>query len=338
MTNAAQDGTSDGPVDATAHPTWIRPSGASGDEPRWGHPDGVQLGLHPIPGPPGLLRIFAPYLGHPSHRLVNFVAVEPIVEGQTERGFSELEHSALDDARGKRFWSADDFDRDEIAAAEAPAPARGVVEMVDGIERLTLFVHCEPFDNGARVSVRVRFRADRPHEVALAAYIRTGSAPLAVCVLTATMGNFARLRRLHLRERVVTPAELWPGFGGIHFAEHARFGVDELVRTSSGGVQVVATPDEPRPHDAVYADDTAEHWKYFGSLAAQGWRVDEPDPALEVLVNARAAYWASSSPIPGGASYENFEVVQPFADGQEATFWIEPFGGDDELDRILATR
>jgi hypothetical protein len=80
-----------------------------------------------------------------------------------------------------------------------PPPAPGVVDTVDGIERLTLFVHSEPFDNGAVVSVRVRLRADRPREVALAAFTRAGSAPLAVCVLTATMGNFARLRRLHLR-------------------------------------------------------------------------------------------------------------------------------------------
>jgi hypothetical protein len=174
------------------------------------------------------------------------------------------------------------------------------------------------------VSVRVRFRADRPREVALAAFARARSAPLAMCVLTATMGNFARLRRLHLRDRVVTPAQLWPGFGGDHFAEHARFGLDELTRTAGGAAVVSATPDESSPHEAEYADGTAEHWKYFGSRAEQGWRIDRPDPALEVLVNARAAYWASSSPIPGGASFENFEIVQPFADGQEATFWIEP--------------
>jgi hypothetical protein len=318
--------------------SWIRPSGLDGDEARWGHPQGLQLGLQPESGPRGLLRIFAPYLGHPAERLVNFIAIEPIVEGQTERGLSELERSALDGVRGKRFWSTDEFDREEAPAAAPPPPAAGVIESIDGVERLTFHVHSEAFDNGARVSVRVRFRADRPHEVELAASTRVGSAPLARCVLSATMGNFARLRRLHLRDRIVTPDELWPGFGGDHFADHARFPIDDLTRTESGGVQVVATPDEARPHEAVYADDTAEHWKYFGSLAAQGWRVDRPDPALEVLVNARAAYWASSSPIPGGASYENFEVVQPFAEGQESVFWVERFDDDAALDRVLAGR
>ncbi len=315
------------PVPSTAPHRWVRPGGGVDDEARWGHPGGLQLGLQPLLGPRGLLRIFAPYLGHPAERLVNFVAIEPIVDGASERGFSELETSALDGVRGKRFWTTDEFDGEETTGEVPPPPARGVVEVVGGIERLTFVVHSEAFENGARVSVRVRFRADRPHEVALAAFTRPGSAPLAYCVLTATMGNFARLRRLHLRDRVVTPAELWPGFGGDHFADHARFAVSDLVRTADGGVQVVATPDEPRPHEAHYASDTAEHWKYFGSLAAQGWRVDDPDPALEVLVNARAAYWASSSPIPGGPSFENFEIVQPFVQGQEATFWIEALRG-----------
>jgi hypothetical protein len=316
------------------HP-WIRPSG-DGDEARWGHPDGLQVGLQPGFGPRGLLRVFAPYLGHPADRLVNFIAIEPIVAGTTERGFSELEPSRLDGVRGKRFWSANEFDADETPTTSVPAPAPGIVDVVDGVERLTLLVHSEPFDNGAIVSMRVRFRADRPHEVALASFVRTGSAELTTCVLTATMGNFARLRRLHLKERIVTPEQLWPGFGGDHFAEHARFGLDELRRSAHGAVEVAASPDEERPQDGAYADGTAEHWKYFGSRAAQGWRVDAPDAALHVLVNARAAYWASSHPIPGGASFENFEVVQPFRDGQEATFWIERFDDDAELDRVLA--
>ena len=53
-------------------------------------------------------------------------------------------------------------------------------------------------------------------------------------------------------------------------------------------------------------------------------------------MNARAAYWASSSPIPGGASFENFEVVQPFAEGQESVFWVERFDDEASLDRLLA--
>jgi hypothetical protein len=277
------------------------------------------------------LRIYTPYLGHARDRLVNFIAVEPIVSGATVRGYSELERSALDDAPGKRFWSADTLA--QSAPREPTSPTRGLIETVNDVECLTVWIHSERFDNGAQVAVRVRFRADRPHEVAFAAFATPESAPLEACVVTATMGNYARLRRLHLRDRVVAPAELWPGFSGTQFAEHARFGAESL-QSDGERVRVFATPDEPDPTIAEYADDTAEHWKYSGAKAAQGWEVEGPYDDVEVLVNARWAYWASASPIPGGASFENFELLRPFAQGQEATYWVEPYETDAELDRL----
>jgi hypothetical protein len=301
---------------------WLRPATGPA-EPRWGHPDGLQVGLHPLPGPRGLLRIFAPYLGHPRERLLNFIAIEPTPAGATERGYSELEHSDLDDADGKRFWSVD-----RLADAGAPhdplSPARGLVDTVGGVETLTVHVVSEQFANGASVAVRLRFRADRPHEVGVATFALDDSVPLETCVVTATMGNYARLRRLHLADGTVTPAELWPGFGGSGFAEHAAFGLDRLPRNAAGEVEVSATTDEPDPAAAVYGDDVAEHWKYSGLRAVQTWVAADPDPRLKVLVNARAAYWASTAAIPGGASFENFELVEPFRQGREFRFRIEP--------------
>jgi hypothetical protein len=299
----------------------IRPSGEFPAEPRWGHADGLQVGISPIPGPRGLLRVFAPYLDHERTRLVNFIAVEPIPEGTPERGYSELELSAWDGVQGKRFWSTDD--PSDATPGDPARPARGVIETVDGVERLTVHIGVEPFDNGADVFVRMSFRADRPHEVTVAGFRRDSSVPLAACVLSATMGNYARLRRLHLADRVETPASLWPGFGGIHFSDHARFGLDQLTRDGSAAL-VTATPDEHDLEAVEYSADTHEHWKYTGRRAVQGWRVDDPDPALQVLVNARWAYWASASPIPGGPSFENFEVVEPFRQGAAFTFSVEP--------------
>lgn len=301
---------------------WLRPSPVFPAEPRWGHVNGIQVGLHPLRGPRGLLRIYAPYLGHPQDRLVNFIAVEPIVAGGTERGFSELEPSSLDGVQGKRFWSADaPSDATPRASLE---PARGVVEQIDGADTLTVFILAERFESGAEVYVRLRFRADRPHEVAVAGYRRESSAPLDYCVLTATMGNFARLRNLQLADRIVTPAELWPGFGGAAFTEHGRFPLAEFSRNAAGDAIVSATPDELEPQNAVYADGTAEHWKYSGQRAVQSWRAASPSRELEVLVNGRFAYWNSESPIPGGTSYENFELVEPFAQGREYFFSVEP--------------
>ena len=83
---------------------WARPPSRREAQPVWGHANGLRVGLAPMPGPRGLLRIYAPYLGHPPGRMINFIAVEPILAGQERRGFSELEPSRLDGMRGKRFW------------------------------------------------------------------------------------------------------------------------------------------------------------------------------------------------------------------------------------------
>ena len=74
----------------------------------------------------------------------------------------------------------------------------------------------------------------------------------------------------------------------------------------------------------TYSADTAEHWRFVGRRAVQTWRVDHPHADLEVLVNGRWSYWASSSPIPGGVAFENFEVSQPFRQGDAYRFCIEP--------------
>ncbi|ASW57458.1 hypothetical protein CIK06_05615 [Plantactinospora sp. KBS50] len=252
---------------------------------------------------------------------MNFVAVEPTPVGATERGYSELEWSALDGCAGKRIHSAD---RPDGGDPDRPAP--GVLDRHAGVERLTVHFPVERFDNGAEVCVRARFRADRPHEVALAAWPTPASVDLAVLTLTATMGNYARLRRLHLADRTVTAGGLWPGFDGSGFTRHARFGLAELSRTPDGGALVTASTDEPDPSAAGYADEVAEHWRYVGAPAVQGWRVRRPGPELAVLVNGRSRYWASTAPIPGGVAFENVELHEPYRPGheQEYVFSVTP--------------
>lgn len=301
---------------------WVRPSATAPAEPRWGHADGLQIGLAPLPGPRGLIRVFAPYLGHPPQRLVNFVAIEPTPAGAAERGYSELEHSDLDGVPGKRFWSFDD--PAQTTPADPLRPAGGLVDEVDGVGRLTVYIGCERFGNGSDVYVRARFSEDRPHEVALAGFRREISVELDRLTLSATMGNWARLRRLQLADRVVTPQELWPGFGGDGFTQHARFPLSSLATDADGAAIVTAETDEESPETATYAEGTHEHWHYVGRRAIQGWRAVAPRPGLEVLVNGRFCYWASQAPIPGGTAYENFEFGEPFVDGQEYVFSVEP--------------
>lgn len=304
---------------------WLQPATGRPAEPRWGLADGIQFGLAPTPGPRGLLRIYTPYLDHPRERLVNFIAVEPIPEGADARGFSELEPSTLDpDARGKRMWSADSLD-----SAHAPKdpldPSPGVIDRVDGAERLTVWVGVERFDNGAHVAVRVRVRADRPHEVEVAGFAHGDSVALHNLILTATMGNWARLRHLHLDGRTVHPRDLWPGFERTDFTEHGTFPLAELQRDGEAAV-VTAVGDEADPVGVTYSEDTNAHWHFEGRRAVQGWRVDDPHRDLEVRVNGRWAYWASASPIPGGVAYENFEIVEPFRQGAAFRFSVVPIG------------
>lgn len=299
---------------------WVRP-GEGRDEPRWGHVDGIQVGLHPLPGPRGLLRVYAPYLDHRPERLINFIAVEPVPVGSDERGYSELEHSDHDDAPGKRLWS---LDAPGGAGTGGAVPARGRVTTDDDVEQLTVTIEVEPFANGAHVWLEVVLREDRPHEIGLAAFAHDDSVPLEACVLSATMGNFARLRQLHLADEVVTPTDLWPGFTGDHFTAHGVFDLGRLRRTEDGAAVVDATPDEPHNGAAEYSAGTAEHWRYIGRRAVQTWRVPDPDARLRAQVNGRHCYWASVSPIPGGTSYENFEIVEPFRTGRRLCFAVEP--------------
>ncbi|MFB8146358.1 hypothetical protein ACFC1W_06410 [Microbacterium sp. NPDC056003] len=312
-------------ADAEVDDGWLRPAVAAGGvrrEPRWGHPDGIQVGLHPLSGPRGLLRIYTPYLGHARERLLNFLAVEPIPAGSTERGYSELERSRLDDVPGLRMWSVDHPDDEQ--PHDPVEPARGTVETgPDGVERLVVHVGVERFANGAHVGVTVTFRADRPHEFDVAAVARADSTPLAVCVLSATMGNWARLRRLELADGAAIASELWPDYRDVHFAPHASFPLDRL-RADGEAVSVSAFPDEASPSEAVHAEGTAAHWQYSGERGVQTWIAADPDPALVAQVNGRHTYWMSEHAIPGGIAFENFELVEPFRQGRALTFRVEP--------------
>src|ERR1700761_710128 len=91
---------------------WVRPN-KPGDPLIWGRKDGIVFGLKSdggIRGPRGLIRV-GPYAdGDVQKELLNFIAVEPVVEGPGWRGdrmaFSELEMSTLDPGqRGKRMWA-----------------------------------------------------------------------------------------------------------------------------------------------------------------------------------------------------------------------------------------
>jgi hypothetical protein len=305
---------------------FLRPAPGDASEPVWGIKGGIAVGLWPTPGPRGLLRVYAPYLGQGRRQVINFVAVEPIV-GRA-RGLSELEPSALDGVAGKAMWSADS--PDDGAEPRAPwRPARGRIGGEPGARSLTFRVLVEPFDNGARPIVEVTLREDRPHEVAFRLFAAPGGEPMRACVLTATMGNYARLRTLRLADGAESASRLWPDDepDDWGFYPHRAWPASRML-ARDGEAIAAAVPDEERPEDARYDAGVSPFWRYRGRVATQYWRAPLRD-GLVVRVNGRRTYWGSDAPIPGGVAFENFELEAPFEPGQRLVFGVSPGGPGD---------
>jgi hypothetical protein len=176
--------------------------------------------------------------------MINFIAIEPIVEGHTRRAYSELEPSSLAEGRGKVMWSLDQ--PGDWSPRDPTDPARGVIGEKGDVETLTVYVGVEKFRRGAAVFLRLTFHSDRPHEVQIATFTQPQSESLAYWVVTATMGNYARLRRLHLADRTVDSHDLFSGatFNPIGFTSHKRFDAEALARAPDGAVILAATGNE----------------------------------------------------------------------------------------------
>ena len=261
--------------------------------------------------PRGLIRLGYPVLTNGGYDLINFIAIEPVVAGK--KSLSELERSRLDGKPGKRIWVEEGTNR-----------ASGVVtSAAEGAEQLTVNLGVEGFDNGAVVRLVARQRSDRPDELELVVHRDGRGAQLEECVLTATMGNMARTRLLWLKDEVVSSLTLYPNYKGDGFARHEMFPLSRLFKTETGDVLVAITTDEAEPA-AVQPFRRRNFWYYGGSKVTQYWRVPASDitPGLQAAVNGRYTYWGSRRAIPGGIAYENFEMRQPFRDGQRFVFGI----------------
>ena len=81
--------------------------------------------------------------------------------------------------------------------------------------------------------------------------------------------------------------------------------------------------DEEKPWE-VQPFGRPHFWDYRGVKMTQYWRklAAEVTPKLTCAVNGRYTYWGSQRPIPGGISFENFELREPFRSGQTFIFGI----------------
>jgi hypothetical protein len=303
---------------------WVR-AGQTTNSPMWGIEGGLKFALHPggftggDGGPRGLIRLGYPTLTNGGYDLINFIAVEPIVNGQ--KGYSELEKSSFDQKNGKLFWTGDATK----PATDSPHLDGGIISTNGrGVVELSVTVLVERFNNGAHVRLQLSQRSDAPDELRLVVEAEPDSAPIETCILTATMGNKARTRLLFLNDGPVSSLQLYPDYRDIHFARHGVFNLDRLPRAANGDVVVAIANDEADP-SAAQPFGRPHFWDYKGAKVTQYWRKPAAEivSGLQCAVNARFTYWMGKQPIPGGIAFENFELREPFRSGQSFSFGIK---------------
>ena len=107
-----------------------------------------------------------------------------------------------------------------------------------------------------------------------------------------------------------------------------------MIKGPGGHAYFIASTNEKDPVAVQYSPGTKKHWRYYGKVATQYWKELGPAPGLQVLVNRRFTYWAGKSPIPGGISYENFELKAPFINGSKCIFGMTPLAPQQFIETI----
>lgn len=321
---------------------WIRPVNEKSPS-VWGIKNGIVFGLWPYAiessrdemggGPRGLIRVGYELNGNIYQ--FNYIAVEPVVEGKME--FSEISPSTADEKWGKLMWAGNDQNAGYFSPS---AMSRGIITHPDpshpDIEELSLYVFMEKFFNGAKPYLRISIRNDRPEELCFEIFHEKSSAGMERCALTATMGNYSRLRLLHLNNKVIDSRRLYRDYNGIDFIEKEGYPADQMARDEKGDFIVIAEPNESFAELASWPQEEAYYsrwnWRYRPFFkTCQYWRKEKTqyDPSLHVRVNGRAKYWTGGSndkskyiDIPGGPAFENFELREKYYPGQKFYFGI----------------
>lgn len=295
-------------------------NGVATDKPIWGHKDGIQIALAPMPGPQGLIRIYAPYLGAPQGRPINYLSIEPTAKGQKGRDQSELQQSRVRPGKqGLSFYASNQLDS---FPADGP-PVTGVHDPKKGT--LTLFIHTETFRNGTKPVLEIVFDRKDRQAIEIITHAAPDSTVMSHCTVSATMGNYGLLRRLHLKDSVQNAVKLWDGVEttGMGFLKWKTWGADHFKHLPNGNPYVLLTSNFKNASEAKYDRSVRKNWRYSATMATHYW-CTEADANPVVAVNARRTYWMSQSPIPGGAAFENFELRMPFKPGRRLWFGITP--------------
>ena len=71
---------------------WLQPAQNTKAQPIWGFANGIRIGIAPLGGPRGLIRIYTPYLEHDEFVVTNFIAFEPIDKAKNKIDFNFFEN------------------------------------------------------------------------------------------------------------------------------------------------------------------------------------------------------------------------------------------------------
>jgi hypothetical protein len=302
---------------------WIQPTSPDGPL-VWGRRDGIVFGLPSAKGdwgiPRGLIRVGIYPAGAKGPELLNYIAVEPVVALPTDpnkKGFSELEQSQLDPGKeGKRLWigptTVADAYRGKITTFSRGGTKVEVLSVPIDVERFSA--------NGAKVHLLAMVRSDLPNEVSFAVYADADSAVVKELTLTATMGNWERLRLVWLKDQVLDSRKLASAYKETGFAADTdKYPASDMLRTKQGDPIVYASSSETDPQSATQA-----FWKYPLPKLTQYWSVpaDDVQPDLRLRINERDVYWGSKEHVFGGIAFENFELRQRYVPGQTFIFGI----------------
>ena len=302
---------------------WVRPEKEDGLL-VWGRHDGIVFGLpsHTDWGVPrGLIRVGIFPAGETGPKLLNYIAVEPVADtpSYNYKSYSEMESSQLDPGKqGKRLW---------VDTGAGPDAWKGQITTLqrDGrsVECMSVPISVERFNpSKAHVRLTASVYSDHPNEVRFTVFAQDDSTPIKELTLSATMGNFERLRLVWLADRVLDSRKLAPDYTGKSFtADSNKYPLAEILRLPDGAAIVYASSNETDPASAKTAG-----WPYGLPKLTQYWSVPASDvqPDLRVRVNERYDYWKSATPVFGGIAFENFEVRQKYVPGQTFVFGISP--------------
>ncbi len=336
----------------SASSEWIRPQ-STADIPFWGIKNGITVSLWPAAaeptksegGPRGLLRIGYNYLG--TNFLINFIAIEPVVDGDME--FSEISPSAVDGNWGKFMWAADSIIGNHYTGN---ANFRGAITHPDilhpEVEELSFYLFMERFKNGTHPYLKISIRDDAPGELCMQIFNEDNSARMERCALTATMGNYSRLRYLYLKNSTIDARQLFAGYHDIDFIEKQPYNYNQMLRTKKGDYIAVIESNEnfnqlaDWPQQPSYLLKNGWRYRPFYKLT-QYWKKpsQDADSSLTIRVNGRAKYWSGGSEnkldyinIPGGAAFENFELRDTYQAGEKFIFGLSLLNAKQLIDSL----